>query len=128
MSEHFEAVEADFQRYYGLDLREVLWGEARSGVRRILSLVNGLPMEGATFRATVTKGRSWSTTDELLATLIELTDFTNRILFSVNKKESTRVWDPIHISRPTDVPPLPAKSEELLRMFGGSVQYAGDDD
>jgi len=46
MSEDWGVIEADFQRFYGLDLRRVLWVD-RVGVRRLWDLIAGLPPESA---------------------------------------------------------------------------------
>lgn len=46
LSEHWDAVEADFQHHYGMDLRRVLWVE-RVGCRRLLALLEGLPLGSA---------------------------------------------------------------------------------
>jgi hypothetical protein len=126
---YFEAVEADFQSHYGLDLREALWGERPTGARRLLALVNGLPIRGMTFRASQMKGRDWGTTDELLASLIEQVDFTNRILYSVNAKKGSKVWKPIRIPRPHDADRererKMSNTDEMRRAFGDSVRYQG---
>jgi len=129
MYEHFGAVEADFQSHYGMDLREVLWGDRAPGVRRVLALVNGLPTTGAVFREVAFDGKSWSMTDELLATLIEITDFGNKLLFQTNVKAGTKGWDPIVISRPrapaaaaTEHREM-ATTEEMSAFFGGDVHY-----
>lgn len=37
-------LEADFQRFYGVDLRRLLWVDG-VGVRRLWSLMGGLPAE-----------------------------------------------------------------------------------
>lgn len=42
----------------------------------------------------------WSTTDELLATLIEVVDRGNRWYFAATAKKGTKVPDPIVIRRP----------------------------
>ena len=46
VAEHFGALEADFQQVYALDLRRVLWVD-RVGLRRLWSLVEGLPAGSA---------------------------------------------------------------------------------
>ena len=48
--ENFEALEADFQREYGIDLPDALWGEKPIGVRRLSALITGLSPGCATFR------------------------------------------------------------------------------
>lgn len=47
LSEHWDAVEADFQHHYGMDLRRVLWVE-RVGCRRLLALLQWLPVSSPT--------------------------------------------------------------------------------
>lgn len=42
---HYEALEADFLLSYGIDLRRALWGPDLIGVRRLWSLVRGLPAD-----------------------------------------------------------------------------------
>lgn len=132
MFAHFGAVEADFQSHYGLDLREVLWGKRPTGVRRVLSLVNGLPMQGAVYRSAATNGQYWTTTEELLATLIELTDLTNRLFYGANSGKGSKVWEPLQINRPmtksSEAPPPPPTERATaaeLRAFvvstGGEV-------
>lgn len=124
MSAHFEAVEADFQSHYGLDLREVLWGKTAAGVRRILALVRGLPARSATARTISAAGRDWSSTEELLASLIEMTDLTNRLLHGAFTKKGTQSWKPIRVTRPTDlVRPKLATAAEVRRFFGGHAKY-----
>jgi hypothetical protein len=107
MREHFGAVEADFQSHYGLDLRMVLWGPEPIGVRRVYALVSGLPLDGTAARSLLYGGRAWSNTDELLATLVEMLDFNNRMTFAANVKKGTRIWEPVEINRPSQ-----PKSEE----------------
>ncbi len=51
MSANFEALEADFQAVYAIDLRDALWGAAKIGVRRLLSFVRGLPEDSRTWQA-----------------------------------------------------------------------------
>lgn len=143
MSEHFGAVEADFQAHYGLDLRAVLWGTRPVGVRRLLALVDGLPTTGAMFRQVAFGGQAWSMTDELLAALVELTDFGNRLTFQVNAKKGSRAWKPVTIHRPrrVDAPAAteraaptngerrkPSTKDEVKDFFGKRVRYTPKDE
>lgn len=134
MSEHFGAVEADFQSHYGLDLRTVLWGPARSGVRRILSLIRGLPADGATVRMLSTGGVPWSMTDELLATLIEVIDQGNQMYYSAHTRKGSPSWKPIRIDRPTQSEPTRPKpqkrvasAEEVEAFFGRNIKRTNDE-
>lgn len=129
MSAHFEAVEADFQSHYGLDLRRALWGAEPLGVRRLLSLIRGLPPRGAVAR-TATNGRDWGTTEELLAAVVELTDLTNRLVYQAFSGKGAKKWKPVVVSRPTDPPKKPAAGDELRAFFTtkaefGSAKYTG---
>lgn len=65
MLERWDAVEADFQHYYGLDLREQVQAETP---RRLLALVRGLPFDSATWRRD-----GFSRLEELLTVQTELT-------------------------------------------------------
>lgn len=101
VAENIDELEADFQREYGIDLRDALFGENAIGVRRLSALINGLPADSATMRKVTSGGQQWGQVEELLATLCELVDLTNRMLYAANfdtKKEA--VWDPIKIPRP----------------------------
>jgi hypothetical protein len=129
MREHFEAVEADFQSHYGIDLRDALWGPRPIGVRRLLSLINGLPIRGAMHREISSDGRDWSSIEELLATVIELLDFGNRMRFAASVKQGTEIWEPIEVRRPYDKekpPPEPAKTSvaDLLEALGDAAEVA----
>lgn len=129
MHEHFGAVEADFQTQYGLDLREVLWGHLRYGARRVWSLVSGLSPTGATARATMYDGNPWSTTDEFLATIIELLDHGNRMYYGTHRpKSGSNVWDPVTVPRPWKVvvekiPRKQATVQDMKEAFGDAIVH-----
>lgn len=68
----------------------------------------------------------WTTTDELLAQLIEMSDAVGlRHLSALGAK---RLPKPYRVPRPF-APPKPARrkatSEDLRRMFGGAIRYVG---
>ncbi len=44
LSDDWDVLEADFQRFYKMDLAGVLWRD-RVGVRRLWALIGGLPVE-----------------------------------------------------------------------------------
>lgn len=54
LSDEWGALEADFQRFYGLDLRRLLWVE-RVGLRRLWDLIVGLPPESGFQRTLMDK-------------------------------------------------------------------------
>jgi len=70
LNEQFDTIEADFQRFYGLDLGEACWGDNHVGVRRLMALIRGLPPESTLSRVT---GDWWTEGHELTASLVELT-------------------------------------------------------
>lgn len=75
MSEHFEAVEADWAREYpneyNGDLRQALWGPNPIGTRRLGALLQGLGPRSAVARA-ANGGIEWTQQEELDATVAEL--------------------------------------------------------
>lgn len=46
------------------------------------------------------KGHDWTDEKELLATLCELIDFSNRMFLAANTKKGTKIPEPIKIPRP----------------------------
>jgi hypothetical protein len=69
LHEHGEAIEADFQRYYGVALADVFVG--RLSWRRLKVLLRQLPVESATARAQVGPMAEWSPTEYLLAAIVD---------------------------------------------------------
>ncbi len=65
------SLEADFDRYYHRDLTVEY---ERMSVRRMLALVNGLPLDSATLR----DGKAWTQERELLAEVVEHVDYWGR--------------------------------------------------
>ena len=66
---HADAIEADFQRFYGLDL----WSDHSAGrltLRRIAALVAHLPSDAATWVDVHGQHAAWSVTDDLLAAVL----------------------------------------------------------
>jgi len=98
VADNFDELEADFQREYGIDLREALYGKSRVGGRRLTTLINGLSPNSATMRKVNSGGGVWGPTEELLATLCEMIDLSNRMYFQAHFEGD--VWDAIEIPRP----------------------------
>lgn len=117
VEEHFEALESDFQHYYGLDLRRVLYGEDAVGLRRLRALIGGLPPGSAVHRSVDPAGYGWRNTEEMLALIAQLIDHTNRLLFARTQKG--QVPKPIHIKRPWERVPerRPVASPDEVRAF-----------
>lgn len=73
----------------------------------------------------------WDTTAELLAGLIEVVDFGNRMFHAANMKGSPP--EPVVINRPgtngtrerreLDEPKRMASAAEMKKWFGGAVEY-----
>lgn len=128
--EHYAAIEADFQRFYGLDLGLALWGPEPVSYRRLSVLVRGIPAESALGFSTGGYRPGWGATEELLALVAEVIDHGNRLFFKAHSKRGAQQPKPLKITRPAD--PLeepkkrrPATSEDLREMFGGVARYTG---
>jgi hypothetical protein len=129
MAEHFEAIEADFAREYPEvcdgDLREALWGSNAIGVRRLNALIHGFPPRSTTARAMQTGGQEWGNTEEMLATMCELVDMTNRTLVAMNSKKGTKLWRPLHIPRPFKLPSRKVATGAALARFFNRKEASG---
>lgn len=128
--DHFDAVEADFARFYGLDLPGLLWGPEPVTYRRLAVLVRGIPAESALGVSAGGYRPGWGATEELLALLAELVDLGNRTFYRVHSKRGAQQPKPLKIPRPTeDEEPRkkrrPATSDDLVEMFGGIARYTG---
>jgi hypothetical protein len=69
LREHGESIEADLQRYYGVALSDVFTG--RMSWRRLKVLLRQLPPDSATGRAQLGPAVDWSTSDYLLAAVVD---------------------------------------------------------
>jgi hypothetical protein len=118
IDEHFEPLEADFQRFYGLDLRMELWGPKPIGARRLASLIRGLPPDSALHRALDPDGWAWGNVEELMAVLVEM-------FHSANTPKGTK---PLKIRRPgaspeRSGPRRQSTPAEIARVLGSNVVY-----
>ena len=125
VADNFDELEADFQREYGIDLREALYGEKPVGGRRLTALINGLSPESATMRKVHSGGIQWGQQEELLAALCEMLDTTNRLLF-LGFQFKGQVWDPIEITRPGQEEKTKASTVEQLVSFFGTMAASAD--
>ncbi len=87
-------IEADFQRFYHLDLRVQI---AQETPRRLLVLIQGLPADAATWRPDT---GGWTTQDELAAGTMELMDSWFRILALVGGAKKQQLPKQVEIERP----------------------------
>lgn len=67
MHKHAGAIEADFQRFYGLDL----WGDVPP-LRRVRVLIEHLPREAALWREIHGEAATWGPTEHLLAVAVDV--------------------------------------------------------
>lgn len=75
-----------------------------------------------------TLGADWGTTEELLATALELIDLGNRQFLMANTKKGTRAPQPIKIRRPwekTRQAKRPATAAEITELMGGAPIVGG---
>lgn len=95
-------MEADLQRYYGIDAMGLLRGTL--SVRKAMVLLAALPADSAFVSAIApeldgdTGGgseRLWSTTDQLLASVLDAVREMSWVLVSVNSKSKVRRPDPL---------------------------------
>lgn len=112
----WNAAEADFQRYYGIDLAHYIWVE-RASARRINALFQALGPDSASFRAQHPDDWAWGNEHELLAVNAELTDALYRAFFRANSKTGASQPRPIKITRPTQPKRQGTTMDELRVMF-----------
>lgn len=125
--DHFEALEADFQRYYQIDLANALYGPQPLGARRFVALIKWLPPEAAIWRATST---TWTTDNELAALTIEMLDSLRRLYIQAHSKKGGTPPKPIEIPRPWKrKEKAPAKRgtslAEMMKQYGLQVRRGG---
>jgi hypothetical protein len=117
--DHWESVEADFQRFYGLDLRGI-------GLRRLRALLRGLPPESGTARIIDPQAAMWSPEVEWQVRAIEYMDvFAWRICaavyWSFTGKQMKSI-DPLRIPRPGDPPPSRGvPRSKILKLLSGKT-------
>lgn len=89
-----EEIEADLQRYYGIDIGD--WWREEISSRRLLVLIEQLPGESATFRAR-NIGDRWNETQHILAYIADQITFARR---EAQGEDST--WNPQPLPRPNE--------------------------
>lgn len=123
---HWALLEADFARYYQLDLAEAVYGPEPISFRRLDVLTCGLPLESRIARELgAPKPGEWDTVDELLAANVEiLGDFRNLFVLANRDPKQPRPKLPeVRVPRPGDDRrqdrDRPATGEELARFLKG---------
>jgi hypothetical protein len=131
----FAPLEADFARYYQLELAVLVFGP-RVPLRRLNNLIHHLPDDSAFIRAVAPRldkrPAPWTTGDYLAALIAELVDKTNRTLETVYAKKGAPAPKPLRIPRPGDEDrrrPVSMSSAEARAFFGSvPVYYTPDDE
>jgi hypothetical protein len=116
-------LEADFQRFYGLDLVEAAHGPAQVGVRRLVALISNLPPESALARVYGTRS-TWTNTDEMLAALLNVTVLHR---FEWLRSLGVEVDEPTLVESPWAAPPEPPvlnTGSDLAAFLGAPITYA----
>lgn len=114
---HFDPLEADFTRYYQIDLPAAVWGPDPISTRRFGVLVKGLPGDSALKQA-LSPHPGWGYVEELLVSALEQIDLGNRLMHSAHFKEPHPA--PVRIRRPWDTEreaPKMATSAEMVAFF-----------
>lgn len=93
-------------------------------MRRIKALVGGLPRDSALLRHLDPEGSQWNNTTELLASLIEVVDFSNRLYIVAHAKKGAKAPEPIKVRRPGEKEREESRvvsmsSPEARAFFGG---------
>jgi hypothetical protein len=126
LEDQWEPLEADFQRFYGLDLRRACWGPDALGARRLRVLISHLPQDSSLARS---MGWWWSDVHEMQAQLIELAALSAQATTATVGSLTGKRWrpTPANFPRPTlpSVPvpagppapraPAPGLSRETIR-------------
>lgn len=95
---HFPAVEADLHRYYRIDLLDLYRGKL--SVRKLLSLIWGLPHGSALHIALHGDEARWTPGDYLLASAVDLLQVSNWLFVQANSKKGVRTPFPEPVKRP----------------------------
>lgn len=95
LSEYGEAIEADLQRYYGTDLRDVFRPGSGLTWRRLRALVTGLPPDSALAQAMAGPDSVWTLETQLLAAVHDRLSEANWQRGNQGSKTPTRRPQPI---------------------------------
>lgn len=101
LSDYWDEIDADFARYYGLDLADACFGPNHVGLRRLRGLIGGLPHTSALARA---MGWAWSDEAEMTAVLVELVHdqaaSTRAVVQALGAKKWSGPKEPLRWPRP----------------------------
>lgn len=112
-----------------------MWGPRPLTLRHFRSLARGIPLHDSSIGAALELRQvvDWGNVEELLAGLIEVLDYGNRLFISAHSKKGAAAPKPIKVHRPKrrgleaeeERERRPATSEELRAFFGGAARYTG---
>jgi hypothetical protein len=113
LSDYWDEIDADFARYYGMDLAAACFGPDHIGVRRLKGLIGSLPHTSALARA---MGWAWSDEAEMTAVLVELLHdqaaSTRAVVQALSGKKWNGPKEPLRWPRPElrlPAPPTPPR-------------------
>jgi hypothetical protein len=112
-------LEADWQRFYGRDLRADTYGPEPLGFRRIAALVKGLPPEAMYWRQV----EGWDTRLELQAVTAEVLHGLYLAFLRANSKHPPKA-KPLKVPRPYDTrapEPKAVPMSEWVKMNAGAA-------
>jgi len=117
----WEALEADFKRFYGEDLRTLCWGPSsdgsRWGCRRLLTHIRSLPPEAALIRSQIGAPLGWDNQTEMGAQTVDLLHALIRLTQAAHMENPPR-GDLPRVPRPYEVEPeAPTQSLSDLSDF-----------
>ena len=131
---HHDTIEADFCRYFGVDLLDLYRG--RLSLRKIGVLLRALPGDSATAIAVHGEAALWTVTNYQLADVVDAAALTCWAVVAANSKRTPRV--PPRSYRPkrpgsgtpdtADDTPRMSTADEVRAFFGPtSITYTGSD-
>ena len=122
-------------RYYGIDLRDALWGtdwrapstgKGWIGVRRLRSLIDGLPNDSAYFKLRNPEYAQFEKSLPHYAALtVEELDAQRSDFIQANSTKGFKRPEPMRLPRPWDPPPEPIKTGADLFTFIQQVGVGG---
>ena len=92
------------------------------GVRRLASLVRGLPSTSALFRSA---DAAWTNETELAAMQVELTHSLLRTTIAINSKKGAQLPDPLRIPRPWGTHKAEKRGTSMGELLGILKQAKG---
>ncbi|GAB3475266.1 D site-binding protein [Amycolatopsis cihanbeyliensis] len=116
-----ECLLADFQRYYQLDLRDLLRAGSGLSPRRALALVRQLPPESATVAALRggAEFRGWGPDRYLLARLIDAVKENTHVFIAANSKHKPKPPEPVE--RPDFAAGRKRRGNSFTAMAGSRI-------